>query len=126
MTEFLHNNKLGFDEKFFTFSIDQLPSNINLTESQIQKIMIEDVYYDNEIHELLQQVKVNELKKMKDQLCRYGYDEKGKLTGKMGGLQDDIAIGVMMLVHWAQYILARIHSSDEMYYMNLNYASNML
>jgi len=41
------------------------------------------------------------LDEMKAQLARYGFDDKGKLTGKYEhGLQDDMCIAFMMLMHW--------------------------
>ena len=41
------------------------------------------------------------LEELKTQLIRYGYDEKGKLTGKYEhGLNDDLCIAFMMLMHW--------------------------
>lgn len=41
------------------------------------------------------------LQELKTQLMRYGYDDKGKLTGKYDhGLNDDLCIAFMMLMHW--------------------------
>ena len=41
------------------------------------------------------------LDELKTQLARYGYDDKGKLTGKYEhNLQDDLCIAFMMLMHW--------------------------
>lgn len=41
------------------------------------------------------------LAELKLQLCRYGYDERGRLTGKYGGqFKDDLAIAFMMFVYW--------------------------
>jgi hypothetical protein len=41
------------------------------------------------------------LAELRTQLSRYGYDEKGHLTGKFQGSgQDDMCIAFMMLVHW--------------------------
>ena len=41
------------------------------------------------------------LSELKTQLARYGYDEKGKLTGKYEhNLNDDLCIAFMMLMHW--------------------------
>jgi hypothetical protein len=43
------------------------------------------------------------LTEMKNQLSRYGRDEHGKLTGKMGGqFHDDLSIAFMMLVYWSR------------------------
>lgn len=42
---------------------------------------------------------------VRDQLMRYGYDEKGKLTGKYDGqFRDDLCIAFMMLAYWSQAI----------------------
>lgn len=42
---------------------------------------------------------------VRDQLVRYGYDEKGKLTGKYGDLfRDDLCIAFMMLMYWSQAV----------------------
>lgn len=37
----------------------------------------------------------------KQQLMRYGYDEKMRLTGKYGAHQDDGAIAFMMFIYWS-------------------------
>lgn len=40
-----------------------------------------------------------------DQLSRYGYDEKEKLTGKFGGLfRDDLCIAFQMLCYWSEAV----------------------
>ncbi len=41
------------------------------------------------------------LKELEDELLRYGYDEKGKLTGKFGVHQDDMVIALAMLIYWS-------------------------
>jgi hypothetical protein len=38
---------------------------------------------------------------LRDQLCRYCYDENGKLTGKIQGSQDDLYVGFAMLCYWS-------------------------
>ena len=45
------------------------------------------------------------LTELKEQLLRYGYDDKGKLTGKYDGLfNDDLCITFMMLMYWSQAV----------------------
>lgn len=46
------------------------------------------------------------LKRFSDQICRYGYDERMKLTGKFDkDEQDDAAIGFFMFCYWPQTIM---------------------
>lgn len=43
------------------------------------------------------------LGELQSQLCRYGKDASGKLSGKMGGqFHDDLSIAFMMLVYWSR------------------------
>jgi len=45
----------------------------------------------------------NILTELKNQLGRYGRDEHGKLSGKMGGqFHDDLSVAFMMLVFWSR------------------------
>ncbi len=41
------------------------------------------------------------LREFKQQLMRFGYDEKKRLNGKRGGHQDDGAVAFMMFIYWA-------------------------
>ena len=45
------------------------------------------------------------LHELRLQLRRYGYDEKGKLTGKYGDMfKDDLCIAFMMLMYWSEAV----------------------
>ena len=43
---------------------------------------------------------------LKDELTRFCYDEKGKLTGKINGYNDDKAIAFLMFFYWGRAILS--------------------
>jgi len=53
--------------------------------------------------------KKNLWQEAKEQISRYGRDEKGKLTGKFGSFQDDIAIALMMLPYWSRAVERNDH-----------------
>jgi hypothetical protein len=42
---------------------------------------------------------------LKDELLRFCYDEKGKLTGKVNGYTDDKAVAFLMFYYWGRAIL---------------------
>lgn len=44
------------------------------------------------------------LQEAQEQISRYGYDDKGKLTGKFGTFQDDIAVALMMFAYWSRAV----------------------
>jgi hypothetical protein len=45
------------------------------------------------------------LTELQNQLLRYGYDEKQRLTGKFGGkFKDDLCIAFMMAVYWSRVL----------------------
>ena len=48
-----------------------------------------------------QKTRASLLNELKEELLRYGYDEKGKLTGKFGVHQDDMVIALAMLLYWS-------------------------
>lgn len=44
------------------------------------------------------------LHELRDQVLRFGYDEKKKLTGKFSGWQDDLCIALMMIFYWSKAV----------------------
>lgn len=44
------------------------------------------------------------LQELRDQVLRFGYNEKGKLTGKFSGWQDDLCVALMMIFYWSRIV----------------------
>lgn len=54
------------------------------------------------------------------QLCRYGFDEKGRLTGKYDGqFKDDLAVAFMMFVYWTLVVEYATQASPYAHLRNL-------
>lgn len=75
-----NENAVAFDQRWFTSSIKQRKDSSKT---------------DNEI------IKTS----LKEELLRFCYDDRGKLTGKINGFSDDKAIAYMMFYYWGRAIL---------------------
>jgi hypothetical protein len=90
MESVLHEDALAFDENWFTTSMAKKNSTDHIR---------------------------NMRESLRDELLRFGRDDKNKLTGKFGSFSDDKAIAIMMFFYWGTKMLEASPSNNYLDYL---------